>query len=64
MRLQKYWYLGVLGVVGIYAFPDLTKVFSGEHSLWSLTNLAWFLWFLNFLPEDAPTESPKPQTEA
>lgn len=51
MTLQKHWYLGFLGLVGIYAFPDLTKVFSGHDSLWQLTNLLWLLWFLNFLPD-------------
>ncbi len=51
MRMQKYWYLGFLGLVGIYFLPEVTKVFSGEASLWKLTNILWFLWFLNFIPD-------------
>lgn len=50
MRLQKHWYLGFLGVVGVYELPKLISVFQPDGSWWDLTGALWFIWFLYFLP--------------
>ncbi|MFK7950324.1 MAG: hypothetical protein AB8G11_22235 [Saprospiraceae bacterium] len=47
---DKYWYLGFLGFVGFFGLPDVVAYFNGNATVWALTNLLWFLWFLNFLP--------------
>lgn len=49
--LQKYWFLGFLGLTGIYEWPEIWACWQGEGSLWNLTKLLWFLWFTYFLPE-------------
>lgn len=51
MKLQKYWYLGFLGLIGIYHLPALMATFQGDGSWWGMTNALWFLWFVNFIPE-------------
>jgi len=48
--LKKYWYLGFLGLVGIYELPEVLEYFKGNASVWALTNLLWLLWFDYFLP--------------
>lgn len=51
MTFQKYWYLGFLGLIGVYELPKLIGVFSVDGSWWDLTSAFWFLWFLYFIPE-------------
>jgi len=55
-QMQKTWYLGFLGLIGFHQFPHAWEVLSGQsQDYWGLLSLMWFLWFLNFLPERAPT---------
>lgn len=51
MRLQKRWYLGFLGLIGIYKFNDSIAAFSGSTSWIEALSLGWLIWFLYFLPE-------------
>ncbi len=51
MARQKHWYLGFLGLVGIYELPQLIAAFQPGGSWWGLTAALWFLWFLYFIPE-------------
>lgn len=50
-QFDQYWFLGFLGFIGFYSFPEVWVFLEGNGSAWSLTNLLWFLWFLNFLPK-------------
>jgi hypothetical protein len=59
MTFQKRWYLGFLGLIGVYELPKLIEVFSAGGSWWDLTGVLWFLWFFYFVPErktDAPDD--------
>lgn len=47
---EKKWGLGVLGFVGFYKIPLVFDFFQGNESIWELTNLLWFFWFLYFIP--------------
>jgi hypothetical protein len=49
-KFEKYWFLGFLGFVGFYELPEILNYFQGNESLWIFTNLLWFFWFLNFIP--------------
>jgi hypothetical protein len=49
-KFEKYWYLGFLGLVGVYKLPLVMAYFQGNGSAWDLANLLWLLWFLNFIP--------------
>ncbi len=48
--MHKYWYLGFLGFIGFYNLPEIASYFQGTGTLWDLSNILWFLWFLDFLP--------------
>ncbi len=48
--MHKYWYLGFLGFIGFYKLPETISYFQGTGTLWDLSNILWFLWFLDFLP--------------
>jgi len=48
--LQDHWYLGFLGLIGIYKFPNSIDFFMGQGSAWDLLDLLWLLWLLYFLP--------------
>ncbi|WP_420573532.1 hypothetical protein [Kordia sp.] len=50
-KFDKHWYLGFLGVVGFYKFPEIIAYFQGQESIWGLLNLLWFTWFAYFFPE-------------
>ena len=59
MTFQKRWYLGFLGLIGVYELPKLIEFFSADGSWWGLTGVFWFLWFFYFVPErktDAPAD--------
>jgi len=47
--MQKAWYLGFIGIVGIFRLPEVLSVFNGG-DLRQLLSILWFLWFLFFLP--------------
>ncbi len=48
-QLPTYWYLGLLGLIGLYELPEVwAYLFKGIGSAWSLTNLLWLLWFSYF----------------
>lgn len=52
MKMQKYWYLGFLSLIGFYRLPLMLDYLQGAENSWLvLTNLLWFLWLLNFIPE-------------
>lgn len=55
--MQKHWYLGVIGLVGLYKIPVVLAVFQGTGPWWDLLNLLWLLWFLYLIPESRETET-------
>lgn len=52
MHILNSKWLGFLGFIGFWYFPDFGAVFDGSHSPWSLTSLLWLLWFANWIPDD------------
>jgi hypothetical protein len=48
---EKNWGLGALGFVGFYKIPVVFDSFQGNESIWEVTNLLWFFWFLYFIPK-------------
>ena len=56
MTFQKHWYLGFLGLIGVYQFPKLIGVLQATGSWWDLTAALWFLWFLYLVPEIKKTD--------
>ncbi len=53
MKMQTHWYLGFLGLIGLWKLPIILASFDGAIAWWGLSNALWFLWFLNFIPEEA-----------
>ena len=51
MKLQKHWYLGFLGLIGLYKIPTVLVFIDGGGHWLDLANLLWFLWFFHFIPE-------------
>ena len=51
MKMQKHWYLGLLGLIGLFDLPQVIGVFQSDGSWWDLTGILWFLWFLYLIPE-------------
>lgn len=51
MRLQKNWFLGFLGLIGVVKLPDIMVAATGFGPWTDLVHLLWFLWFLNFIPD-------------
>lgn len=49
-KVNKYWYLGFLGLIGFYKLPEVLFFFQGNASAWELTNLLWFTWLFHFIP--------------
>lgn len=49
-KKDKHWYLGFLGFIGIYKLPEVLLIFQENTSIWQLTNLLYFFWFLYFIP--------------
>jgi len=47
--MQKDWYLGFIGIIGILKFPALLSLFNGG-DLRHLLNILWLFWFLFLLP--------------
>ncbi len=50
MTLQRYWYLGLLGIIGVYQLPDSFAALTGFAPWYEALNLAWFLWFSYLIP--------------
>lgn len=42
MKMNKYWWLGFLGFMGIYKSPEILTYFSEGGSTWAMTGLLWF----------------------
>jgi hypothetical protein len=51
MEMQKEWWLGFLGFVGLYKLPLIIGFFNASGSLWDLASAVWLLCFLYFIPE-------------
>ncbi|CAM1374296.1 conserved hypothetical protein [Tenacibaculum litopenaei] len=47
---DRHWYLGFLGIIGIYKLPEILCFFTCGASFWVLLNVLWFLWFSYFIP--------------
>lgn len=54
MQMQKRWWLGFLGFIGIYKLPDVMAALNGQASAWEYIYLSWLIWLLYFVPETAP----------
>ncbi|USG61117.1 hypothetical protein NBZ79_18330 [Sneathiella marina] len=54
MKLQKYWYLGFLGLIGLYKLPVLWAAFTGAGHWGDFLNILWLYWFFCFVPERKP----------
>ena len=52
--MQPYWYLGFLGFIGFLDLPGIIHAFDGTGHWYDALGMLWFLWFLDFLPEDTP----------
>ena len=58
MKMQKYWYLSALALIGFYKLPLIFGFFHGTEPANVLLNLLWFGWLLCLIPEweEAPKE--------
>lgn len=56
MKMQKHWYLGLLGLIGLYKAPTLWAAINGMGDWTDFLNVLWFLWFFYFWPEAKPEE--------
>jgi ribosomal protein S18 acetylase RimI-like enzyme len=50
LTLNKYWWLGILGMIGFVSFNDIRNVLINGGNYLVLLNLLWFLWFIYFIP--------------
>jgi hypothetical protein len=41
MIMQKHWWLGFLGSIGLYKLPEVLSYFQGTGSALDLLNLCW-----------------------
>ncbi len=48
---DKYWFLGFIGLIGFYKLSSIFNYFQGQASIWELSNMLWFIWFLYFVPK-------------
>ncbi|WP_169543875.1 hypothetical protein [Sneathiella aquimaris] len=51
MALKKYWYLGFLGMIGVWKLPLIFVAVTGFGPWTDALYAGWFLWFLNFIPK-------------
>ncbi|SIQ10414.1 hypothetical protein SAMN05878494_0321 [Bacillus cereus] len=49
--MQKNWWLGFLGLIGIYKIPGMMEAFQADGSWFKLIGFIWLLWFGYFIPE-------------
>ncbi len=50
LAFNKYWWLGILGLIGFMSFNDIRNVLINGGNFLVLLNLLWFLWFIYFIP--------------
>lgn len=50
LMLNKYWWLGLLGLIGFVYINDIRNVFINGGNYFLLLNLLWFSWFIYFIP--------------
>lgn len=50
LTLNKYWWLGILGLIGFVSFNDMRNVLTNGGNFLVLLNSLWFLWFIYFIP--------------
>ncbi len=55
MQWQKRWWLGCLGLVGLYKLPVALAAMQGQASAWEFANLGWLIWLLYFVPVARPS---------
>ncbi|PFW58539.1 hypothetical protein COL13_06705 [Bacillus cereus] len=56
VKMQKNWWLGFLGFIGIYKIPGMIEAFQADGSWLKLIGLIWLLWFGYFIPEKKDKE--------
>lgn len=56
MKMQKNWWLGFLGFIGIYKIPGMIEAFQADGSWMKLIGFIWLLWFGYFIPEKKDKE--------
>ncbi|MCP3921737.1 MAG: hypothetical protein GY714_04040 [Desulfobacterales bacterium] len=57
MKFNKYWWFGFLGFLGFIDINLTIDYFKNGGSAIVLLNPLWFLWFLNFIPENKKVET-------
>ncbi|BCR36510.1 GNAT family N-acetyltransferase [Mariniplasma anaerobium] len=50
LTLNRYWWLGLLGLIGFVYINDIRNVFIHGENYFILLNLLWFSWFIYFIP--------------
>lgn len=50
LMLNKYWWLGLLGLIGFLYINDIRNVLMNGGNYFLLLNLLWFSWFIYFIP--------------
>ncbi|PKJ53302.1 hypothetical protein CWE34_22985 [Bacillus sp. SN10] len=51
MKMQKKWWLGFLGFIGVYKIPGMIEAFQTDGNWMKLIGFIWLLWFGYFIPE-------------
>jgi hypothetical protein len=49
--MQKRWWLGFVGLIGLWKLPTVIAAFRGDGGLWDYQWLTWLIWLLYFIPE-------------
>lgn len=57
MKFRKDWWLGFLGLIGVYKFPDVMDAFHGEKGWTACIGLIWFGYFIPKKKDDEKKES-------
>ncbi|MEH6525696.1 MAG: hypothetical protein V7723_06455 [Sneathiella sp.] len=63
MKMQKYWYLGFLGLIGLYKLPVFWTALTGTGHWSDFLNILWLLWFFYFVPETKPEATTQDRSE-
>ncbi len=53
MKWQERWWLGLLGLIGIYQLPAVLEALVVGGPLLTYADLLWLLWFSYLIPEGA-----------
>lgn len=64
MVMQKHWYLGFFGIVGIWMCPEIWAAPTADGAWLDLTYLFWFLWFLYLVPETKDQKADRDSTRS